>query len=113
MGKVKDSATRLDAAEKAAKKAGGKIHAWYLTWEAQFSEMKQSYFESRLLELTSQSTHGAVNTRSNFARNSGLACASPWLFTAFGFERRSESDLCFRLVARPQEFEPPDKGDLR
>jgi len=31
MGKVKDSPNRLDAAKKAAEKAGGKIHAWYLT----------------------------------------------------------------------------------
>lgn len=31
IGKVKDSPNRLDAAKKAAEKAGGKIHAWYLT----------------------------------------------------------------------------------
>jgi uncharacterized protein with GYD domain len=31
IAKVKDSPTRLDAAKKAAEKAGGKIHAWYLT----------------------------------------------------------------------------------
>jgi uncharacterized protein with GYD domain len=31
MGKIKDSPTRLDAAKKAAEKAGGKIHSWYLT----------------------------------------------------------------------------------
>ena len=29
--KVKESPARLDAARKAAEKAGGKIHAWYLT----------------------------------------------------------------------------------
>jgi len=29
--KMKESPTRLDAAKKAAEKAGGKIHAWYLT----------------------------------------------------------------------------------
>ena len=29
--KIKDSPARLDAAKKAAQKAGGKIHAWYLT----------------------------------------------------------------------------------
>jgi uncharacterized protein with GYD domain len=29
--KIKESPTRLDAAKKAAEKAGGKIHAWYLT----------------------------------------------------------------------------------
>ena len=28
---IKESPTRLDAAKKAAQKAGGKIHAWYLT----------------------------------------------------------------------------------
>lgn len=31
MAKIKDSPARLDAAKKAAQKAGGKIHAWYLT----------------------------------------------------------------------------------
>src|SRR5438046_5395513 len=31
IGKVKESPNRLDAARKAAEKAGGKIHAWYLT----------------------------------------------------------------------------------
>ncbi len=31
IAKIKDSPTRLDAAKKAAEKAGGKIHAWYLT----------------------------------------------------------------------------------
>jgi uncharacterized protein with GYD domain len=29
--KIKESSARLDAAKKAAEKAGGKIHAWYLT----------------------------------------------------------------------------------
>jgi len=29
--KIKESPSRLDAAKKAAEKAGGKIHAWYLT----------------------------------------------------------------------------------
>jgi uncharacterized protein with GYD domain len=29
--KIKESPTRLDAAKKAAEKAGGKVHAWYLT----------------------------------------------------------------------------------
>jgi len=29
--KIKESPTRLDAAKKAAEKAGGTIHAWYLT----------------------------------------------------------------------------------
>ena len=29
--KIKESPTRLDAARKAAEKAGGKIHAWFLT----------------------------------------------------------------------------------
>jgi uncharacterized protein with GYD domain len=29
--KIKESPTRLDATKKAAEKAGGKIHAWYLT----------------------------------------------------------------------------------
>jgi len=29
--KIKESRARLDAAKKAAEKAGGKIHAWYLT----------------------------------------------------------------------------------
>jgi uncharacterized protein with GYD domain len=29
--KIKESPGRLDAAKKAAEKAGGKIHAWYLT----------------------------------------------------------------------------------
>ena len=29
--KMKESPARLDAAKKAAEKAGGKIHAWYLT----------------------------------------------------------------------------------
>ena len=29
--KIKGSPARLDAAKKAAEKAGGKIHAWYLT----------------------------------------------------------------------------------
>ena len=29
--KIKESPARLDAAKKAAEKAGGKIHAWYLT----------------------------------------------------------------------------------
>ncbi len=31
MAKIKESPARLDAAKKAAEKAGGKIHAWYLT----------------------------------------------------------------------------------
>ena len=31
IAKIKDSPARLDAAKKAAQKAGGKIHAWYLT----------------------------------------------------------------------------------
>jgi len=29
--KIKESPARLDAAKKSAEKAGGKIHAWYLT----------------------------------------------------------------------------------
>jgi len=31
ISKIKDSPSRLDAAKKAAKKGGGKIHGWYLT----------------------------------------------------------------------------------
>lgn len=31
IAKIKDSPARLDAAKKAAQKAGGKVHAWYLT----------------------------------------------------------------------------------
>jgi uncharacterized protein with GYD domain len=31
MSKIKESPARLDAARKAAEKAGGKIHDWYLT----------------------------------------------------------------------------------
>jgi len=31
MAKIQESPARLDAAKKAAQKAGGKIHAWYLT----------------------------------------------------------------------------------
>ena len=31
ISKIKDSPARLDAARKAAEKAGGKIHTWYLT----------------------------------------------------------------------------------
>jgi uncharacterized protein with GYD domain len=31
IAKVKESPARLDAARKAAEKAGGKIHGWYLT----------------------------------------------------------------------------------
>ena len=31
MARIKESPARLDAAKKAAEKAGGKIHAWYLT----------------------------------------------------------------------------------
>ena len=31
IAKIKESPARLDAAKKAAQKAGGKIHAWYLT----------------------------------------------------------------------------------
>ena len=31
IAKIKESPARLDAAKKAAEKAGGKIHAWYLT----------------------------------------------------------------------------------
>jgi uncharacterized protein with GYD domain len=31
IAKVKESPKRLDAARKAAEKAGGKIHGWYLT----------------------------------------------------------------------------------
>lgn len=31
IAKIKDSPSRLDAAKKAAQKAGGKVHAWYLT----------------------------------------------------------------------------------
>ncbi len=31
MAKIKDSPARLDAAKKAAEKAGGKIQTWYLT----------------------------------------------------------------------------------
>jgi uncharacterized protein with GYD domain len=31
ISKIKESPARLDAARKAAEKAGGKIHAWYLT----------------------------------------------------------------------------------
>ncbi len=31
MAKIKESPSRLDTAKKAAEKAGGKIHAWYLT----------------------------------------------------------------------------------
>jgi len=30
ISKIKDSPSRLDAAKKAAKKEGGKIHGWYL-----------------------------------------------------------------------------------
>ena len=30
-GKIKESPARLDAARKGAEKAGGKIHAWFLT----------------------------------------------------------------------------------
>ncbi len=31
ISKIKESPSRLDAAKKAAEKAGGKIHGWYLT----------------------------------------------------------------------------------
>lgn len=31
IAKIKESPARLDAAKKAAEKAGGKLHAWYLT----------------------------------------------------------------------------------
>ena len=31
IARIKESPTRLDAAKKAAEKAGGKIHAWYST----------------------------------------------------------------------------------
>jgi uncharacterized protein with GYD domain len=31
IAKIKESPARLDAAKKAAQKAGGKVHAWYLT----------------------------------------------------------------------------------
>ncbi len=31
IAKIKESPARLDAARKAAEKAGGKIHGWYLT----------------------------------------------------------------------------------
>jgi len=31
IAKIKESPKRLDAAKKAAEKAGGKIHGWYLT----------------------------------------------------------------------------------
>ena len=31
IAKIKESPARLDAAKKAAERAGGKIHAWYLT----------------------------------------------------------------------------------
>lgn len=31
IAKIKESPKRLDAGKKAAEKAGGKIHAWYLT----------------------------------------------------------------------------------
>ena len=31
IAKIKESPNRLDAAKNAAEKAGGKIHAWYLT----------------------------------------------------------------------------------
>ncbi len=31
LAKIKESPARLDAAKKAAEKAGGKVHAWYLT----------------------------------------------------------------------------------
>jgi uncharacterized protein with GYD domain len=31
IAKINDSPARLDAAKKSAQKAGGKIHAWYLT----------------------------------------------------------------------------------
>ena len=31
IAKIKDSPARLDAAKKAAQKAGGQVHAWYLT----------------------------------------------------------------------------------
>ena len=31
IAKIKESPARLDAARKAAEKAGGKIHTWYLT----------------------------------------------------------------------------------
>jgi uncharacterized protein with GYD domain len=31
IARIKESPARLDAAKKAAEKAGGKIHAWYLT----------------------------------------------------------------------------------
>jgi uncharacterized protein with GYD domain len=31
IAKIKESPARLDSARKAAEKAGGKIHAWYLT----------------------------------------------------------------------------------
>ena len=31
MSKIKESPARLDAARKAAEKAGGKVHGWYLT----------------------------------------------------------------------------------
>jgi uncharacterized protein with GYD domain len=31
IAKIKESPARLDAAKKAAEKAGGKIHTWYLT----------------------------------------------------------------------------------
>jgi uncharacterized protein with GYD domain len=31
ISKIKESPKRLDAAKKAAEKAGGKIHGWYLT----------------------------------------------------------------------------------
>jgi len=39
ISKVKDSPKRLDAGRKAAEKAGGKIHGWYLTmgkYDAEF-----------------------------------------------------------------------------
>jgi len=31
IAKIKESPARLDAAKKAAEKAGGKVHTWYLT----------------------------------------------------------------------------------
>ena len=31
IARIKESPTRLDAAKKAAEKAGGKFHAWFLT----------------------------------------------------------------------------------
>ena len=70
VAKIKESPARLDAAKKAAEKAGGKIHAWYLTmgkYDAVIiSEFPNDEASAKFMLATGALGTLGVITRANF-----------------------------------------------